>query len=273
MSFQCSMRDEKNIDRARSYLARWERFFPEIVALALLMFTASPVSGETLAYPILIRTLLVGSVAIHGLGHVLVAGGTFRDHIVAYTPKLCLRNLIPFQQIFIPGFSHPSRAPHFAPGTLSTARLRAVALAGPAANAFVFLPLATAIEAIPQHLSLTSLALPLALYINLLILATSWTDYASVFSGKGMVMFCGNFGILERRKPGDRGIMPRRFGGMIEQLGQITDIRGQQVGGIAILGAGDRFIGKKIVNDKRGNLPAICCPRLPVKGLCTASSA
>lgn len=243
-----------NIDRTQSYLARWDHSFPEILCLALLFLGAFPFNGDALAYPVLIRALIVGSVAIHGLGHVLVAGGSFRTHLVAYTPRLCLRDLIPFQPIFIPGFSHPSRAPRFAPGALSYARLRAVALAGPAANAFVLLLLAPALMAFPSTLSLSSLALLFALSINLLILATSWSDYASALSGKGMLIFCGNFGILAKRKPGDRGFMPRRFRGMIEQLGQITDIRGQQAGGIAVLGAGDRFIGKKIVNDKRGKL-------------------
>ena len=35
---------------------------------------------------------------------------------------------------------------------------------------------------------------------------------------------------------------------------QETDIRGQQAGGIAVVGAGGRFVGHKGVNEKRGNL-------------------
>lgn len=59
---------------------------------------------------------------------------------------------------------------------------------------------------------------------------------------------------MSKRDPAERGFLPPRFRHLTERLGQATDSRGQQAGGIAVLGANGHFVGRKIVNGKRGNL-------------------
>jgi hypothetical protein len=90
--------------------------------------------------------------------------------------------------------------------------------------------------------------------VNIWILLCSWSDYATVLSGIGGHVYCGNFGILAKRLPNERGFLPARFARLAKRLGEATDIRGQQAGGMAVLSEGRGFVGRKIVNDKRGNL-------------------
>jgi hypothetical protein len=67
---------------------------------------------------------------------------------------------------------------------------------------------------------------------------------------------CGNFGILAKRLPSEHGFLPRRLRKLFEQLGEVIDLRGQQAGGLAVMAANGRFVGRKIVNPKRGDLTA-----------------
>ncbi|HSO81664.1 hypothetical protein [Thiocapsa sp.] len=87
-----------------------------------------------LVLPVFIRTALMGSIALHGLGHALAAGhvgiGRFLDYVRALPP--C--GLLPFGPLFIPGLSHPTRAPYFVLDVLSPTRRRWIAIAGPAAS-------------------------------------------------------------------------------------------------------------------------------------------
>ncbi len=207
-----------------------------------------------LLLPLMMRASLMGSVLLHGIGHAVAAGHPGSGRFLDYARGLPLCGLLPFGPVFIPGLSHPTQAPHFSLSGLSPARRRWIALSGPAANLVLLcasVSILVGLQALPTPLQWL---LVLLVGVNAWILLTSWTDYITLISGAGRAVFCGNFGILSKRDPAERGFLPPRFRRLTERLGQTTDSRGQQAGGLAVLGANGRFVGRKIVNGKRGNL-------------------
>ena len=70
--------------------------------------------------------------------------------------------------------------------------------------------------------------------------------------------YCGNFGLIALRQPDDDNkLLPDRMRTIAQQMGQETEVRGEQAGGGLVIGRNeDRtvFVGKKIVNRKRSNL-------------------
>jgi hypothetical protein len=70
---------------------------------------------------------------------------------------------------------------------------------------------------------------------------------------------CGYFGFLGKRIPSDdKALLPARVVEVFQQMGRETEIRGEQAGGGLVL-AHDKedrvvIVGKKILNQKRGNL-------------------
>jgi len=230
------------------------RTLPEAIALAAL--GAGLQTGWLLALflPALLRAAIQTAVAAHELGHAWIAGRATRSAIPLPEGLMAIRALLPFQPIYIPGISRPAASPVIWIGSLSPARRRWSAAAGPAANAvlasLLIVTLLTA-DALP---ALLSTALFASLAVNLWVLATSWTDYATAWRGEAPLLYCGNFGILGERGSNERGFLPRRFRRLTKRLGEATDIRGQQAGGLAVMSATGRFVGRKIVNDKRGDL-------------------
>jgi hypothetical protein len=204
--------------------------------------------------PSILRAELTIAAAIHGLGHALASGVGAANRFFGYLRALPLRALLPFSPIFLPGLSPIAQSPEMALNGLSPARRRWVAAGGPAANAAALIALAPALADGRAFAALPDLALVLFAGLNLWILATSWSDYATFVRGAGRAVFCGNFGILAKREPHERGLLPTRFFTLTERLGLATDIRGQQAGGLAVLDARGRFVGLKVVNEKRGNL-------------------
>jgi len=69
----------------------------------------------------------------------------------------------------------------------------------------------------------------------------------------------GNFSFLGKRIPSDdKALLPARVIEVFQQMGRETEIRGEQAGGGLVL-ARDKearvvIVGKKILNQKRGNL-------------------
>lgn len=238
-----------------------DRLLPEL-ATALVVAAPFVAGGGAarmdpwliLVMPVVVRTALMGSIALHGLGHALAAGRSGIGRFLDYARALPPCGLLPFGPLFIPGLSHPTRAPRFALAGLSPTRRRWIALAGPAASLVALCASAAALVELAPPSTPSQWILLLLAVANAWILLTSWTDYLTLISGKGRAIFCGNFGILSKRDPGERGFLPPRFRRLTEQLGQATDSRGQQAGGIAVLGAKGRFVGRKIVNGKRGDL-------------------
>mgnify|MGYP001824953157 CR=1 FL=1 len=232
----------------------WERFLPEAGAAAIALFAGFPVSWGVVLLPCLIRLLILGSVGLHGFGHAVAAGRPWRRRFFTYAHGIPLRSLLPFQPIFLPGVTPSSRAPRMSLNGLSPARSRWSALCGPAANAALLSCLVPASVILPVSPGLLHCCLIVLAGVNLWILMCSWSDYATILSGIDGHLYCGNFGILAKRLPNERGFLPARFERLAKRLGEETDIRGQQAGGMAVLSEGRGFVGRKIVNDKRGNL-------------------
>ncbi len=224
------------------------RLLPETLALPLICL--QPVDWTLLLVPTLIRALMLAATAAHEFGHALVAGGGLGDRLAVALPSPA--GLLPFAAL-----GQAGAPPRVAVADLTPHRRRLAALAGPAANALL-LTLGLALLAAPA-LGPTALswAAPLLIAVNLWLLLTSWSDYATAWSGRGARLYCGNFGILAKRLPNEHGFLPRRFRDLFERLGEVTDLRGQQAGGVAVMGACGRFIGRKVVNPKRGNLTRV----------------
>jgi hypothetical protein len=232
----------------------WERFLPEAGAVAIALFGGFPIAWDFILLPLLVRLAILGSVTLHGFGHAVVAGPPRRHLFCEYTLGISFHSLFPFQPIFLPGITPSSRAPRMSLNGLSPGRRRWSALGGPAANAVFLCCLLPALAMLPVPHDLLGCCLILLTGVNVWILMCSWTDYATVLSGIGGHLYCGNFGILAKRLPSERGFLPSRFERLAIRLGEETDIRGQQAGGMAVLSESGRFVGRKIVNDKRGNL-------------------
>jgi len=233
---------------------RWGRFLPEALALTAIIAGVHIHPGLALVLPIFIRAAMQAAAAVHELGHALAGGAAVLSHLPTPTAVFSPRALLPMQPIYIPGFSDPDRAPQLSVGVLSQRRRRWAAIAGPAANLVFVSALIPAIEPSSGMAGLAQVLLLLLTLSNLWVIATSWTDYASLISGKATRLYCGNFGILAKRMHQEHGFLPRRFRSIVQRLGETTDIRGQQAGGLAVMSASGRFVGRKIVNDKRGNL-------------------
>ena len=70
---------------------------------------------------------------------------------------------------------------------------------------------------------------------------------------------CGNFGFLGKRLPEDNpALLPARVVEIFSQMGRETEIRGEQAGGGLVLASNKAnqvvLVGKKVLNQKRGNL-------------------
>ena len=231
-----------------------DRILPEAIAMAAWAVGLQAGWFLALCLPTLIRASIQSAVAAHELGHAWAAAR--RDPAASCLPEglPTIRALLPFQPIYLPGISRPAAAPAVCVRALSPAWRRWSAAAGPAANAALASLLLAVLAMTEALLAAIGTTLMAMLATNLWVLATSWTDYASVRRGDATRLYCGNFGILAKRGNKEHGFLPRRFRRLTSRLGEATDIRGQQAGGLAVLSATGRFVGRKIVNDKRGNL-------------------
>ncbi|WP_295400761.1 hypothetical protein [uncultured Thiocystis sp.] len=234
--------------------APWTRLLPEILALLIVGTGVSVSLLEFLLLPSLIRAALLVSIAWHGLAHALLAGGPLGTRLSGYLRGISWRSLLPGTPLFIPGVSHPAHAPALRIDELAPQRRRLTALAGPAANLALLCALAPMLASLPSPFGIVDRLILLLAGANLWILFTSWSDLVTAHSGVGEFVFCGNFGILSKRHAGESGFLPARFRTLFERIGQVTDVRGQQAGGLAVMSASGRFVGRKIVNDKRSNL-------------------
>ena len=233
---------------------RWESLLPEGLTLALMI--AVPVHWTLWLLPTLMRATVLASIATHELGHAVAAGGArvgrLRRSLAIPSPA----GLLPFGPLDLPALGQAEGLRWVRVTDLAPRRRRLAAMAGPAANVallsigLVLLPLSSG-SPLLDWLALLLIA------VNLWLLATSWSDYVTVWSGRGERLYCGNFGILAKRRPNEHGFLPPRFRHLFERLGEVTDLRGQQAGGMAVMGACGRFIGRKLVNPKRGNLTRI----------------
>jgi hypothetical protein len=233
---------------------RWKRLLPE--GLTLILVTALQLDWTLLLLPTLVRATVLGSIAVHELAHAVVAGGLSQGRLRGAFPISQPAALLPFGPLALPGSGQGEHWPSVRVADLSRRRRRLAAIAGPAANVLL-MSIGLALLVLGEGSSVPDWLAPLLIATNLWLLASSWSDYATVWSGRGSALYCGNFGILAKRRSNEHGFLPARFRRLFERLGQVTDLRGQQAGGVAVMGACGRFIGRKVVNPKRGNLTRV----------------
>ena len=157
-----------------------------------------------------------------------------------------LNSLLPFQPIFIP-YSDRSNALRLDSGKPQHIRIKAV-------GGILF----NFIVAIVFFCYGDSLFAQAVVIANLLTACSSLSDIEAFATGVADYLYCGNFGLIAQRQPDDgQKLLPDRMLDVALQMGQETEVRGEQAGGGLVIGRnGDRtvFVGKKIVNRKRGNL-------------------
>ena len=216
----------------------------------------------------MLRLAWQSATIIHGLGHSTAIAASDRElSAIALTNILehqsiwaIIKSLLPFQPIFIPQISllgyESSRTEtlYLYPGKPD--RIRFKALGGIVFNLLMAIALAVYY---PDHIFSQT-----AIVANLLIAISSRSDVDAFLSGLADCLYCGNFGLIALRKPEDESqLLPKRMVEMSQQMGQETEVRGEQAGGGLIIGQHgtingikDRtvFVGKKIVNKKRSNL-------------------
>ena len=269
----------------KPYLSVLKNAVPELIAALAVCLICSTVLTLPTAWVLiflsafLIRVIWNVSIAIHGLGHVLITASLDRDLSFIKTSNILenrslpdlLESCVPFCPIFFPLLGD-SNYPWVAIGKAVPATVRIKALGGVLFNAIaISLALLVSPSSFshqpPQHFTVGSLLTIAFASANLLIILTSASDFVAVITGEATCFNCGNFGFLGERLPTDGSeLMPDRVVDIFHEMGKETEIRGEQAGGgttFARIGGAsleetrrDRiiFVGDKVINLKRQNL-------------------
>ncbi|MDJ0636634.1 MAG: hypothetical protein QNJ34_25875 [Xenococcaceae cyanobacterium MO_188.B29] len=251
-----------------------QNIFPEAIAALLTVASVTEKSEFSsgfwlfLAYSILLRLVWNSSILIHGLGHTLaiaivdrrVSALNLTNILENRSFSAILKSLLPFNNLFIPLFANQT-IPWLAAGNSTCWRIRVKALGG-----IVFNLLAIAIVVnldrfllLDNYASSLAFLSPTFIIANLLIAICSLSDITAFVTGIADCFYCGNFGFIAKHNPDDgKELLPERMVKISQQMGNETEIRGEQAGGGLVV-ACDReervvFVGKKIVNQKRENL-------------------
>lgn len=252
---------------------------PEVVT-ALLM---TSMGIENLGLPltcwlflvnaVLLRFVWNSAMLIHGLGHVLLTATVDRNFsfirifniLENRTLADTFKSLIPLSPIFIPLINN-GPCPWVEAGNVAPLTIRVKALGGILfniialeivplllANSFDLRPDGDAGTFVSQFLGTTFVS------ANLLTAFSSLSDIAAFLTGVADCFNCGNFGFLGSRNPDDGSeLLPQRVVEMFAKMGRETEIRGEQAGGGLVSACNKAnhvvFVGKKILNKKRGNL-------------------
>ncbi|MEM7590065.1 MAG: hypothetical protein AAF383_00825 [Cyanobacteria bacterium P01_A01_bin.83] len=93
---------------------------------------------------------------------------------------------------------------------------------------------------------------------NLMLAITSLSDLEAFVTGMADCFYCGNFGLIAERKLEDSDrLLPTRMVEISQQMGQETEVRGEQAGGGLVIGQNGKrtlFVAQKVVNRKGDNL-------------------
>ena len=241
-----------------------ENIIPE--AIALSVFFATEMRGLThvcflyLTYSIILRSAWNSAIIVHGLGHSIAIAFADKQLSVLNLNNILehrsvasiLKSLVPFQPIFIHSLL-VSPPPYLIVEKPQGIKIKA--LGGIVLNLLV----AIAIYSFSNSLGRVLIA------ANLLIAFFSTSDLKAFITGVADYLYCGNFGLIALRQPDDgQQLLPERMLDIALQMGQETEIRGEQAGGGFIIGSRGNntmfaerkvvFVGKKIVNRKRANL-------------------
>ncbi len=231
----------------------------ETIALLIIFFTVRSselldIFSLLLIYSIILRFIWQSAIAFHGLGHTVAIALADRELSVFNLTNILehrsigdiLNSLLPFQPIFIP---HPDRSNALRLYSGKPQQIRVKAIAG------ILFNLIAAIIFSSYTDNFFAQAVVVA---NLIIAFCSLSDINTFLTGVGDYLYCGNFGLIALRKPDDgQELLPTRMLDISLQMGQETEVRGEQAGGGLVIGRNDDctvFVGKKVVNKKRGNL-------------------
>ena len=249
----------------KTWLSICNRIIFEAIALSFFIVNSSQSHNFVysccllISYTVLLRLFWNMAIVIHGLGHttaiaILDERRSFFtvNHILEQRSiQTVLKSLLPFTYIFIPLLSsnYPtSQSPHLPTGNSKDIRIKAVS--GILGNCGA---IAIAVSFFPYNSSNQ-----IFIVTNLVIAIASLSDLKAFWTGIADCFYCGNFGLIARRKPHDgEKLLPLRMQEIARIMGRETEIRGEQAGGGLVL-ARDKdsivFVGKKIVNRKRDNL-------------------
>jgi hypothetical protein len=251
-----------------------KNILPEIIALYIVAFMGVEYSDLQLVVffcfttAMILRFIWSSAILIHELGHVLAILAIDQQSVIKIsdileTVKILdnLKSLIPGAPIFIPFLPEEKRDnyPFVQAGDTNPWRIRFKALAGIFLN---LLATAMTFAACRSHLSIPHLVLLFGqafAIANLLIAFCSWTDVYALATGIAENFYCGNFGFICQRKKDDQDrLLSERMINMYYQMGQETEIRGEQAGGGLVVAQNQDkqivFVGEKVVNRKRDNL-------------------
>ncbi|MGD1921922.1 MAG: hypothetical protein ACFCAD_25335 [Pleurocapsa sp.] len=257
-------------------LSRLYSVVPEVIALIIdfnRVRTAELIDIPCLLllYSFILRFIWQSAIFVHGLGHTIAIAAADRNLSAINLSNILeqrslrhiLRSLIPFYCIFIPiiAFSSPTPYspiplfPHLPLERQNNIKLKASG--GILFNLAIALILLT--QSLCEAVSFRVFPIRYSLIIaNLSIALFSLSDIEAIITGTAKYLYCGNFGLIAFRKPDDEpDLLPPRLLSMVQQMGQETEVRGEQAGGGLVIGRRDDlpvFIGKKIINQKRSNL-------------------
>ena len=237
-----------------------QNIIPEAIALIVISLSLDGIAHSCLLwliYAVLIRLIWQSAMIVHGLGHTIAIVASDRELSAINLTNILehqsitdiLKSLLPCHRIFVPVISHSllvSQSHQLKPGKPHHIKIKA--LGG------IVLNLLVAAYFYYFH-SWFSQALVVA---NLLIAFTSLSDVEAFITGIADCFYCGNFGLIAKRHPDDDDILlPDRMLDIALQMGRETEVRGEQAGGGLVIGKNGGFtvfVGKKVVNRKRGNL-------------------
>ena len=231
----------------------------EAVALLVILFTTESIDLLYIClllsiYSLILRLVWNSAIALHGLGHTVAIALADRDlsafnltNILEHRSIADIFNsLLPFQPIFVP---HPgnNNAPRLDSGKPQHIRIKA---AGGILGNFIV--------AIIFYSYVDNFFAQAVIITNLIVACASLSDLEAFATGIADYLYCGNFGLIAQRQPDDgEKLLPDRMLDIALQMGQETEVRGEQAGGGLVVGKNNDctvFVGKKIVNRKRGNL-------------------
>jgi len=254
---------------------------PEVVTVSLMASIGIGTLGLPLTCSlflvnaVLLRFIWINSILIHGFGHVLLTAivdkkiSFIRISNILENKKLSdtLKSLIPFYPVFIP-FINNGSYPWVAAGNATPWIIRVKALGGILFNvitlATVPLFLFKSFDLFLREygnsgIFVSQFLIKAFVGANLLTVFSSLSDIVAFVEGVADCFNCGNFGFLGKRNLDDGyELLPERVVELFKKMGHETEIRGEQAGGGLVCARNKDnqavFVGKKILNKKRGNL-------------------
>ncbi|MBE9046001.1 hypothetical protein IQ255_16590 [Pleurocapsales cyanobacterium LEGE 10410] len=230
---------------------------PEAIAILIISRSLDGNLAQSclllLIYAVAIRLIWQSVIIVHGLGHTIAIAASDRELSAINLINILehqsiadiLSSLLPCHPIFIPAIS-PRPQPYLKLG--KPHHIKTKALGGIVLNLLVAACCSYSHSWFAQAL----------IVANLLIALSSLSDMKAFITGVADYLYCGNFGLIAQRQPDDGNqLLPDRMLKIALQMGRETEVRGEQAGGGLVIGKNGNsavFVGKKIVNRKRGNL-------------------